>query len=118
MPALATFTLEEITASPPPTAARIGLPSLGAAVGVAELVKPALPGCLWWPPSRPPSRAGQAVALLAGRPVSYGKAAIVGVAGDLEHGGAMIHPKEARQVLRRDRRGETGPRQSGLRRDS
>ena len=37
--------------------------------------------------------AGQAVALLAGRPVSYGKAAIVGVAGDLEHGGAMIHPK-------------------------
>ena len=25
--------------------------------------------------------------------VSYGKAAIVGVAGDLEHGGAMIHPK-------------------------
>ena len=37
--------------------------------------------------------AGQAVALLAGPPVSYGKAAIVGLAGDLEHGGAMIHPK-------------------------
>ena len=36
---------------------------------------------------------GEAVALLAGPPVSYGKAAIVGVAGDLEHGGAMIHPK-------------------------
>jgi hypothetical protein len=36
---------------------------------------------------------GQAVGLLAGPPVSYGKAAIVGVAGDLEHGGAMIHPK-------------------------
>ncbi len=34
-----------------------------------------------------------AVALLNGPPVSYGKAAIVGVAGDLEHGGAMIHPK-------------------------
>ncbi len=34
-----------------------------------------------------------AVALLAGPPVGYGKAAIVGVAGDLEHGGAMIHPK-------------------------
>ena len=34
-----------------------------------------------------------AVAMLAGPPVSYGKAAIVGVAGDLEHGGAMIHPK-------------------------
>ncbi len=36
---------------------------------------------------------GEAVALLAGLPVSYGKAAIVGVAGDLEHGGAIIHPK-------------------------
>ena len=36
---------------------------------------------------------GEAVALLAGPPVSYGKAAIAGVAGDLEHGGAMIHPK-------------------------
>lgn len=34
-----------------------------------------------------------AVGMLAGPPVSYGKAAIVGVAGDLEHGGAMIHPK-------------------------
>ena len=34
-----------------------------------------------------------AVKMLAGLPVSYGKAAIVGVAGDLEHGGAMIHPK-------------------------
>jgi hypothetical protein len=36
---------------------------------------------------------GTAVALLDGPPVSYGKAAIVGVAGDLEHGAAMIHPK-------------------------
>jgi hypothetical protein len=36
---------------------------------------------------------GDAVKLLAGPPVSYGKAAIVGVAGDLEHGAAMIHPK-------------------------
>ncbi len=36
---------------------------------------------------------GDAVKLLAGPPVSYGKAAIVGVSGDLEHGGAMIHPK-------------------------
>ncbi len=34
-----------------------------------------------------------AVAMLGGPPVSYGKAAIVGVDGDLEHGGAMIHPK-------------------------
>ncbi|NQV59565.1 MAG: amino acid synthesis family protein [Alphaproteobacteria bacterium] len=36
---------------------------------------------------------GQAVEMLAGPPVSYGKAAVVGVGGDLEHGGAMIHPK-------------------------
>jgi len=35
----------------------------------------------------------EAVSLLFGPPVSYGKAAIVGVAGDLEHGAAMIHPK-------------------------
>ena len=34
-----------------------------------------------------------AVALLGGPPVSYGKAAIVGVNGDMEHGGAMTHPK-------------------------
>lgn len=34
-----------------------------------------------------------AVGMLGGAPVSYGKAAIVGVAGDLEHGGAVIHPK-------------------------
>ena len=34
-----------------------------------------------------------AVAQLAGPPVSYGKAAIVGGNGDIEHGGAMIHPK-------------------------
>ncbi len=37
--------------------------------------------------------AGDAVAALSGPAVSYGKAAIVGMAGDLEHGGAMIHPK-------------------------
>lgn len=36
---------------------------------------------------------GDAVKQLAGPAVSYGKAAIVGVAGDLEHGGATIHPK-------------------------
>jgi hypothetical protein len=30
---------------------------------------------------------------LAGAPTSYGKAAIVGLAGDFEHGGALIHPK-------------------------
>jgi hypothetical protein len=37
--------------------------------------------------------AGQVVEQLAGPPVSYGKAAIVGIAGDMEHGGAVIHPK-------------------------
>lgn len=34
-----------------------------------------------------------AVKMLEGPPISYGKAAIVGVGGELEHGGAMIHPK-------------------------
>ncbi len=33
------------------------------------------------------------VALLGAAPVSYGKAAIVGTAGQMEHGGAMTHPK-------------------------
>lgn len=36
---------------------------------------------------------GDAVSMLSKAPISYGKAAIVGIAGDLEHGGAMIHPK-------------------------
>jgi hypothetical protein len=35
----------------------------------------------------------QAVSRLAHAPVSYGKAAIIGVDGDMEHGGALIHPK-------------------------
>ena len=39
-----------------------------------------------------------AVGMLGGAPVSYGKAAIVGVAGDLEHGGAVIHPKLGRPM--------------------
>jgi hypothetical protein len=33
------------------------------------------------------------VDLLGSAPVSYGKAAIVGTAGELEHGGAILHPK-------------------------
>lgn len=37
--------------------------------------------------------APQLVGLLPGPPVSYGKAAVVGVNGDMEHGGAMIHPR-------------------------
>jgi len=35
----------------------------------------------------------EAVKMLGGDPVSYGKAALVGIDGDLEHGGATIHPK-------------------------
>lgn len=35
----------------------------------------------------------EAVDMLGGAPVSYGKAALVGIAGDMEHGGATIHPK-------------------------
>lgn len=34
-----------------------------------------------------------AVGMLENPAVSYGKAAIVGVAGDMEHGAALIHPK-------------------------
>ena len=37
--------------------------------------------------------AEKAVRLLNDPPVSYGKAAIVGVSGDMEHGGAVIHPR-------------------------
>ena len=37
--------------------------------------------------------AQEAVALLDGPAISYGKAAIVGVAGEFEHGAAMIHPR-------------------------
>ncbi len=36
---------------------------------------------------------GEAVALLPGRPVAYGKGAIVGVDGDGEHGAALLHPR-------------------------
>ena len=35
----------------------------------------------------------QLVALLGGKPESYGKGAIVGVNGDLEHAAAICHPK-------------------------
>ena len=35
----------------------------------------------------------EAVAQLDGPPVSYGKGALVGVAGDMEHGAALVHPK-------------------------
>ncbi len=35
----------------------------------------------------------EVAALLAGPPRSYGKAAIVGIEGDLEHAAALLHPK-------------------------
>jgi hypothetical protein len=38
------------------------------------------------------------IALLAGKPVSYGKAAIVGIAGDFEHGAALLHPKMGKPI--------------------
>jgi amino acid synthesis protein len=38
------------------------------------------------------------VDLLAARPVSYGKAAIVGVLGEMEHGAALLHPKLGRPM--------------------
>ncbi len=37
--------------------------------------------------------AEEAINLLGRPPVSYGKAAIVGIGGDMEHGGAVIHPR-------------------------
>lgn len=40
----------------------------------------------------------QVVALLRGAPTSYGKAAIVGVNGDQEHGAAVCHPKLGRPM--------------------
>src|SRR5690348_10564075 len=40
----------------------------------------------------------QLVQLLDGPAVSYGKGAIVGVAGEMEHGGACIHPMLGRPM--------------------
>ncbi len=37
--------------------------------------------------------AAEAIGQLDGDPVSYGKATIIGINGDLEQGGAVIHPK-------------------------
>ena len=44
-------------------------------------------------PSRVELYFPKAVLLLSGPAVAYGKAAIVGVNGDLEHGAALLHPK-------------------------
>ena len=38
------------------------------------------------------------VRLLDGAPASYGKGALVGVAGEMEHGGACIHPQLGRPM--------------------
>src|SRR4051794_13158371 len=38
------------------------------------------------------------VRLLDGPPVSYGKGALVGVAGEMEHGGACVHPMLGRPM--------------------
>jgi hypothetical protein len=40
----------------------------------------------------------EALAGLAHSPVSYGKAAIVGLDGDIEHGAAIIHPRMGRPI--------------------
>lgn len=37
--------------------------------------------------------AGEVASMLPGPAISYGKAALVGVAGEMEHGAALIHPK-------------------------
>jgi hypothetical protein len=42
------------------------------------------------------------VKLLDGPAVSYGKGAIVGVAGEMEHGGACVHPTDAGGDRRRE----------------
>ncbi len=40
----------------------------------------------------------EAAAMLANPPVSYGKAAIVGLNGDIEHAAAIIHPRMGRPM--------------------
>ena len=42
--------------------------------------------------------AREAAAALQGTAVSYGKAAIIGIDGDIEHGAAIIHPKMGRPM--------------------
>ena len=40
----------------------------------------------------------EALTVLPGPPVSYGKAAIVGVAGDIEHAAALLHPRMGKPI--------------------
>ena len=40
----------------------------------------------------------EALALLAGPAISYGKAAIVGTSGDIEHAAAILHPRMGRPM--------------------
>src|SRR5208282_5622293 len=50
--------------------------------------------------------------LLGGPAVSYGKGAIVGVAGEMEHGGACVHPMLGKPV--RYRTNPVGRRTMGI----
>lgn len=38
------------------------------------------------------------MALLPGTPAAYGKAAVIGVNGDVEHGAALLHPKMGKPI--------------------
>ena len=40
----------------------------------------------------------EALAQLPGRPVAYGKAAIIGVNGDIEHAAAVLHPRVGKSI--------------------
>jgi len=57
----------------------------GHVVDLSELIE--------WGPQLAKRYLPEAVAVLAGPVVAYGKAAIVGVAGDIEHAAALLHPK-------------------------
>ena len=46
------------------------------------------------------------VKLLDGPAVSYGKGAIVGVAGEMEHGGACVHPMLGKPIAPRSAAGK------------
>ena len=46
------------------------------------------------------------VKLLDGPAVSYGKGAIVGVAGEMEHGDACVHPMLGKPMRRRSAAGK------------
>jgi hypothetical protein len=60
--------------------------------------------------------AGRALTTLGARPTAYGKAAIIGTAGEREHGAALIHPRlglAMRRVIGGGPRAHSGYRESG-----